>query len=198
MYELLERETKKNVLTFWLAFNIIICRWKEMKVRKRKRKMWIRRKKNTLKLKKRHWGIKVVAKIYASRKQRIFIIFFLIPLNTFFLTYYLGVSFSFPSVSWNGRATASNGSTSFASLFIFLFEWFFRHWEYFVCMCFCARVLAQLTDAYIFGIWCFLMGPTENQIWFINMNHERAKPTVNQCYVLGLQPRLDGSQKKKK
>lgn len=32
-----------------------------------------------------------------------------------------------------------------------------------------------------FAIWCFLIGLDEEEIWFINMNHEHnAKPTVSQ------------------
>lgn len=45
-----------------------------------------------------------------------------------------------------------------------------------------SRVLAQLTSAYLVllcAIWCFWWASWE--IWFINLNHERAQPMVSNC-----------------
>lgn len=85
VYELL-KEKKKDVLAFCFLFNIIICRWKEMKVKG---------KKCTLKLKKSHWGIKGgsnLPKMHTTNTKRVFFhIFFLFlfgSLNTFLMYYF--------------------------------------------------------------------------------------------------------------
>lgn len=150
---------KKNVLTFWLAFNIIIiCRWEEMKVKRNKNERKIERGEKWI-WRSASLGHKGGCQKCTLQVNNVYSLLFFFHSFKYFLFFLWNILKNDVFPFWTIKSKRLLQMDQLRSLF-FLFQWFsvtkniylccwFMCFFRFCCFRFCSQVLTQLMSAYI-------------------------------------------------